>query len=274
MRRCLDILTNPGLTAEDKATAVWLVLGGTASTKAIMQTMQVGRDKAREILSNLTRAGIITPVKTRQDRGRFAVPEYRTSPGPENQEMVASPEPENQGLRAPEPEKPGPVNQALVAPGPENQVSDQAVEIPEDWDSWDAPPTRVSAPARDTTTISTDTPESMNQKLEKGEKGGAGGKRGSRLPDDWQPTPADWRFARERGLGDASIRDQVERFTDYWRAKPGKDGVKLDWSATWRTWVRNAVQWADKRKQAREDRYYTDGPNRGREKARGRFFIP
>jgi len=29
-----------------------------------------------------------------------------------------------------------------------------------------------------------------------------------------------------------------ERFRDYWQAKPGKDGVKLDWLATWRNWVR------------------------------------
>lgn len=31
-----------------------------------------------------------------------------------------------------------------------------------------------------------------------------------------------------------------ERFTDYWQAKPGKDGRKLDWPATWRNWMRTA----------------------------------
>lgn len=29
-----------------------------------------------------------------------------------------------------------------------------------------------------------------------------------------------------------------ETFRDYWRAKAGKEGVKLDWEATWRNWVR------------------------------------
>lgn len=29
------------------------------------------------------------------------------------------------------------------------------------------------------------------------------------------------------------------RFSDFWIAKPGKEGVKLDWLATWRNWVRN-----------------------------------
>jgi len=31
---------------------------------------------------------------------------------------------------------------------------------------------------------------------------------------------------------------EAERFRDYWIAKPGKDGVKLDWAATWRNWMR------------------------------------
>lgn len=29
------------------------------------------------------------------------------------------------------------------------------------------------------------------------------------------------------------------RFTDHWNAQPGQRGVKLDWLATWRNWVRN-----------------------------------
>lgn len=29
-----------------------------------------------------------------------------------------------------------------------------------------------------------------------------------------------------------------DAFRDYWISKPGKDGVKLDWTATWRNWVR------------------------------------
>ena len=31
----------------------------------------------------------------------------------------------------------------------------------------------------------------------------------------------------------------ADQFKDFWCAKPGKDGVKLDWAATWRNWVRN-----------------------------------
>jgi len=31
----------------------------------------------------------------------------------------------------------------------------------------------------------------------------------------------------------------ADQFKDYWIAQPGQKGVKLDWEATWRNWVRN-----------------------------------
>jgi hypothetical protein len=37
-------------------------------------------------------------------------------------------------------------------------------------------------------------------------------------------------------------RTEHEKFCDYWRAKPGKDGRKVDWVATWRNWMRTAEQ--------------------------------
>lgn len=63
--------------------------------------------------------------------------------------------------------------------------------------------------------------------------------RGTRLPHDWRPEPADLCFATDRGGDPDQTRELVAGFCDYWRAKP--DGVKLDWSATWRNWVRNEV---------------------------------
>lgn len=32
-----------------------------------------------------------------------------------------------------------------------------------------------------------------------------------------------------------------EEFSDYWRALPGQKALKLDWDATWRTWVRRSA---------------------------------
>lgn len=59
-------------------------------------------------------------------------------------------------------------------------------------------------------------------------------KNGSRLPEDFKP---DIEWAISRGLSRQDAEGQAERFANYWRAKPGAAGVKLDWDATWRNWV-------------------------------------
>ncbi len=72
------------------------------------------------------------------------------------------------------------------------------------------------------------------------EKTKAPSKKGSRwenetpLPDNW----LDW--AKEKtGHTEIGIRQQFERFSDYWVSQPGQKGVKLDWFATWRNWLRS-----------------------------------
>jgi hypothetical protein len=54
-------------------------------------------------------------------------------------------------------------------------------------------------------------------------------KRATRLPDTWHPRAED-------GLDNL----ELAKFRDYWRAVPGQKGVKLDWDATWRNWLRTA----------------------------------
>jgi len=61
--------------------------------------------------------------------------------------------------------------------------------------------------------------------------------RASRLPADWK-LPADWRDWSKGERADVDPDREADRFADYWRAKPGKDGTKLDWLATWRNWIR------------------------------------
>ena len=62
---------------------------------------------------------------------------------------------------------------------------------------------------------------------------------GSRLEDGWSP-PADWIdwAVKERPEIDAKL--EADKFRDFWHSKPGKDGRKADWKATWRNWIRNA----------------------------------
>lgn len=69
-------------------------------------------------------------------------------------------------------------------------------------------------------------------------------KNGTRLPDDFTVTPPMVEWARDNAP-DVDGRVETEKFMDYWRAKPGKDGVKLDWPATWRNWFRTAQQRAE-----------------------------
>lgn len=64
---------------------------------------------------------------------------------------------------------------------------------------------------------------------------------GTRLPKDWQPSPDELRWAQD-ARPDLNLKVEVESFRDYWTAKPGKDGRKLDWVATFRNWIRRAKQ--------------------------------
>jgi uncharacterized protein YdaU (DUF1376 family) len=64
--------------------------------------------------------------------------------------------------------------------------------------------------------------------------------RGERLPDDWFPEPADCDVGYDLGFSEDEIRFEHAKFTDYWRAKPGKDGRKADWNGTFRNWLRKA----------------------------------
>lgn len=88
-------------------------------------------------------------------------------------------------------------------------------------------------------------------------------KTGIRLPDDFAVTPEMAAWAQ----GNAPHVDgprETERFCDYWRAKPGKDGRKLSWVMTWRNWMRTAEDRqgprqrpvaVDHRQQAEQDKF-------------------
>jgi hypothetical protein len=63
--------------------------------------------------------------------------------------------------------------------------------------------------------------------------------RGARLPDDWSPSEEDRAFARSLGV---AVDREAASFRDYWHSKPGADGRKVNWSATWRNWVRRSSE--------------------------------
>jgi hypothetical protein len=66
--------------------------------------------------------------------------------------------------------------------------------------------------------------------------------RGSRLPDGWE-LPDDWRaFAESLGIPPPVVAVEADKFRDFWRAKAGADGRKLDWAGTWRNWCRRVME--------------------------------
>lgn len=67
-----------------------------------------------------------------------------------------------------------------------------------------------------------------------------GEKKGARLPPDWNASEEDRAFAKDLGWSESQITSEAANFRDYWIAKPGSGGCKLDWPATWRKWVRSS----------------------------------
>ena len=66
--------------------------------------------------------------------------------------------------------------------------------------------------------------------------------RGTRIPDDFTPDEATLTSPDFDPLTERQRRAQIPRFCDHFRGKPGKDGVKVDWQATWRNWLRNEIK--------------------------------
>lgn len=63
--------------------------------------------------------------------------------------------------------------------------------------------------------------------------------RGSRIPDGWLPSNELIHSMRQEC---PNVDQQMEhrKFVDYWTAQPGAKGIKLDWNATYRNWIRRA----------------------------------
>jgi len=92
-------------------------------------------------------------------------------------------------------------------------------------------------------------------------------KKGSRLPEDWR-LPKDWgQWAVDQGMDELAVRREAEKFRDWWIAQPGQKAVKVDWQATWRNWIRKALDDRPKRRATVQQ-----GGRRGEMTALG--FIP
>lgn len=82
-------------------------------------------------------------------------------------------------------------------------------------------------------------------------------RRGSRIPPDWKLSQADIDFAQSKGMPRGRMDTEAEKFRNHWLSKPGKAGFKLDWPATWRTWVINWLDYNPPSKRS-DDHQYVD----------------
>jgi ribosomal protein L19E len=63
-------------------------------------------------------------------------------------------------------------------------------------------------------------------------------RRATRLPTNWEPSLEEITFCKTT-RPDLDLKITIDGFRDYWLAVAGSKGSKLDWTATWRNWVRN-----------------------------------
>jgi hypothetical protein len=67
-------------------------------------------------------------------------------------------------------------------------------------------------------------------------------KRGTRIPEGFAVDDEMRRWATDSGLGHLDLQAITVEFVDYWVGVAGAKGVKLDWVATWRNWIRRKAQ--------------------------------
>jgi len=66
-------------------------------------------------------------------------------------------------------------------------------------------------------------------------------RKGTRLDDDWAPSELKGQAAEMVKLWPpGAIEREVAKFRNYWAAKPGDGGIKIDWQKTWVNWLISA----------------------------------
>lgn len=132
-------------------------------------------------------------------------------------------------------------------PAVQKMLSQNAINPTDtDWPSpWDSTSVQAWVSSRDSTSVSTKpstsvqtspTPAPTPAPSSSSKKSEA---RGSRLEPDWMPSQ-DVVAQMRSEHPNVDLKLEHAKFIDHWTSKPGKDGRKIDWNATWRNWIRNA----------------------------------
>ena len=67
-------------------------------------------------------------------------------------------------------------------------------------------------------------------------------KRGTRIPSGFAVDAEMKQWATDNALGHLDLQAITAEFVDYWTSVAGQRGVKLDWVATWRNWIRRKAE--------------------------------
>ncbi|QFT55599.1 helix-turn-helix domain-containing protein [Microbulbifer sp. THAF38] len=182
------------------------------SAAALAREAQEGRDRIYKLLNELIDAGYCERIVRRSDGGKILGTDYEISDTPRD-----SQEP----LEEPLPEKPDTVNPDTVSPYTVNPTQQS-----KEYNKVNTGLSNQSESAQERPPASTRKPKSQT-------------KRGTRLPGDWTLTE-EFRTEAQRIRPDLinRIHDIADEFKDYWVAQSGQRGVKADWLATWRNWIR------------------------------------
>jgi uncharacterized protein YdaU (DUF1376 family) len=96
---------------------------------------------------------------------------------------------------------------------------------------WSTPPNGEANSPPNATPIATNNHKPITNNQDKN-------KRGSRLAQDLF-FPKEWCDFLVEQRPELNAQKTFDQFKDYWIAQAGQKGVKLDWFATWRNWVRS-----------------------------------
>jgi uncharacterized protein YdaU (DUF1376 family) len=96
---------------------------------------------------------------------------------------------------------------------------------------WGTPPNEEANSPPNATPIATNNHKPITNNQEKKALG-------KRLANDFS-FPLEWEQFCKETRPELHPTRTFDQFKDYWIAQAGQKGVKLDWFATWRNWVRN-----------------------------------
>ncbi|WP_445360399.1 hypothetical protein ACJJIL_17845 [Microbulbifer sp. EKSA005] len=185
------------------------------SPSALAKEAQEGRDKIYRLLGELIDAGYCERI-TKRERGKIIGTDYEISDTPIDSKSDSEPLPE----------KPDTVLPDTVLP--DTVLPDRVFTTQESKDT------------KKVTTLENNQRESgQGDALAVRQEPAPPSKRGTRLPDDWQLTQEFYdEAAKTRPEVMHQIYDIAASFGDYWKSQSGKQGVRRDWLAVWRNWVR------------------------------------